>query len=714
MSRSSIGIAGPGVVTRLRDQFLDLARRQPEVEAIVAGARQPLCFAELSECLDEIQAALASFGIGREDRVASLLPRGAETAVCYLGVASCATYVPLNPSCTDAELTAHFSRLRPKALILRTGCSDSARACATQLGIGVIDLVPQPGSSAGRCSLFQQSGPFASPRHPEWNEADDLALILLTSGSSVEPKAVPLRVRHLLAYAVASGEHYRLTSADRCLHVMPMFHGHGLKSSLLVPLANGSSVVISPEFDVETFFQQTRDFRPTWYSGSASIHQAVLDRIDDYRDIARNARLRFIRSGSSRLDLKLIAGLESAFGAPVIECYGMSETGCLTANSLPPATRKPGTVGRPLHNEVVIVDEQGDILGPNSEGEVAVRGSSVFDGYLDGDVNQSAFVNGWFRTGDLGRFDDDGYLTLTGRLKEVINRGGEKIATAEIEQVLLRHPQVAEACAFGIPHPSLGEEVAAAVVTHRTVTEQELQAYVRGALSNVKVPRRVFFLASLPKGPTNKIRRAATIDACLQLLAAAPAARDVPSREWSPLEQEIGETWKSLLGLDTVQLDDDFFLVGGDSVKAYELFARLQGAHGIVLGLGQIFEEASTVAGMARLIERHRRGGSGPVPSAPGLITIKADGSRQTLFAVPGTGGNPVGFVHLARLLDPRQPLIGIESRGLDGLEEPLTRMEDIAADNIARIRTVQPRGPYYLAGACFGGRVAYEMARQL
>ena len=700
----------------LRSVFLDLADSQPDIEAILAPGRQSLRFGDIPGRLQEVRDALASFGIGRGDRVVSVLPRSSETAVCYLGVASCATYVPLNPAFSDAEFTAHLTKLRPRAVIVPERSFDGVRNCATALGIGVIDLVSRITDRAGTFSLVRQGDPSAPPREPEWNAADDYALVLLTSGSTVEPKAVPLRVRHLLAYARVSGEHYRLVPTDRCLHVMPMFHGHGLKSSLLVPLVNGSGVIISPDFDVATFFQQMKSLRPTWYSAAASIHQAIYARIDDYREIAKQAGLRFIRSGSSRLDTKVSAGLEAAFEAPVLERYGMSETGSLTANCLPPGIRKPGTVGRPVGNEIAVIDDDGRILGPNRDGEVVARGPSVFDGYLENaEANAKAFVNGWFRTGDLGRFDDDGYLTLTGRLKDVINRGGEKIGTAEVEAVLLRHPQVTEVCVFGILHPSLGEEVAAAVATRRSVTEQELQAYARGLLASVKVPRRVFFLESLPKGSTKKIRRAETVDLCMDLLAKSRSAQEqTERRNWTSLEHEIGKAWKRLLGIDAVHLDDDFFLVGGDSLKAYELFAHLQKTHRVVLGLGQIFEEASTVAGMARLIERVRQEKSGASSVSSGLITIKASGSRPPLFAVPGSGGNPVGYIHLGRLLDARQPLIGIESKGLDGVDEPLTRMEDIAADNIARIRTLQPSGPYYLTGACFGGRVAYEMARQL
>jgi acyl carrier protein len=300
--------------------------------------------------------------------------------------------------------------------------------------------------------------------------------------------------------------------------------------------------------------------------------------------------------------------------------------------------------------------------------------------------------------------------------QDVINRGGEKIGTGEVENVLLAHPAVGEACVFSIPHPTLGEEVAAAVVLapNMRVTERELRAHAARMLTGFKVPRRVAFVASLPLNASNKIGRAELEGLRAHLLrnAASSTATEQP---WSAIERQIAALWGEALGVpvDSIGRDDDFFLLGGDSLQVYELFVRLRTRFGITVGLADLFDDASTVDGMARLVQRSLDA-SPTSRVARRSVPIKEEGDWPPLFAVPGSGGNPVGYVHLGRLLDRRQPLIGIEARGIDGSSPPLTRVEDIAADNVAAIRALQPTGPYFIAGACYGARVAYEIARQL
>src|SRR5579863_8448068 len=333
--------------------FSDLSARQADVEAILAPDRLPLTFGRLPQKLDAVRATLNASGIGRGDIVAILLPKGPEMAVCFTAVASCAIALPLNPDYAEDELARYLKRIKPKAVILPASNAAAARRQAGRLGIAIIDLAFDPAQEIGSFEL--RSNLRGEAKCPGWNEAEDVALILLTSGSTGNSKLVPDRQHHILGYAQESVKMYGLGRDDRSLHVMPMFHGHGTKSSLLIPLLLGGGVVCLDHFDVPSFFKNIADFRPSWYSAGYTIHHAILDQIEPYRDVARAARLRFIRSGSGRLDPKIMLGLEAAFGAPVLERYGMSETCTLTYNPRPPAIRKPGTVGIRCINEVKII-----------------------------------------------------------------------------------------------------------------------------------------------------------------------------------------------------------------------------------------------------------------------------------------------------------------------------------------------------------------------
>jgi acyl-CoA synthetase (AMP-forming)/AMP-acid ligase II/thioesterase domain-containing protein/acyl carrier protein len=695
--------------------FSTLARTVGDVEAILAPGRTSLRFSELPSRFEAIRAALNRFGIGRGDRVAIVVPRGPEMAVCYLGVAACATSVPLNPDYSEDEFHRYLQRLGPKCVIVRQEYGDGVRRAAAKLGISVVELIPRESGTAG---LFGLEGEASErPAAPEWAGEEDVALILLTSGTTSSGKLVPLRHRNILAFARGMKAAFGIGPSDRTLQVMPMFHGHGLLTSIACPLANGGGVICPTSVDVASIFSHMQALRPTWLSAAYTILQSILDQIDGYRVIAKGAHLRFISAGSGRLDPRVGRALESEFGAPVVPRYSTSETGGLTFNPLPPRIRKPRTVGIPMYNEVRTIDESGAVLGPDQAGEVVARGPGVIDGYLDDpEANAAGFINGWFRTGDLGYFDADGYLTLTGRIKDLINRGGEKIGPPEVESVLAGHPAVRQVCVFGIPHPSLGEEVAAAVVpaAGEPASEEAIRKFARARLAPFKVPRRIFFMVDFPKGPTGKIDRRALAQVCGASSAAAePEVAPAPTAP-SSIEAEVAALWRAVLDLPAINVDQDFFLTGGESLKAVQLFALVRDRFGVTLDLRHIFDEAATVAGMARLIEQARPevGVRHRLPA--GLVPIMSNGHRPPLFAVPGRDGDPGTFMNLGHVLDPEQPLYAFESRGLDGGCAPLDRIEDIAADHLAKIRAVQPRGPYYLTGMCFGGRVAYEMARQL
>jgi thioesterase domain-containing protein/acyl carrier protein len=502
------------------------------------------------------------------------------------------------------------------------------------------------------------------------------------------------------------------------MHTMPMFHGHGLKSGLLVPLLGESGVIFAPFVDVALFFDHVISMEATWFSAGYTIHHAIYDRLDRFQDLARRARLRFIVSGAGQLERKVAEALEAAFDAPMLDRYSMSETCALACEPLPPGMRKRGTVGTPILNEIRVVDAQGASMPFGRDGEIVARGPSVFDGYLDEpELNAQSFVDGWFRTGDVGHLDDDGYLTITGRIKEMINRGGEKIAPSEIERAIATHPAVAAVCVVGVPHPTLGEDVAAAIVPAQGVLadERTIVAHAQTHLAPFKVPRRIVFTAEIPRSASGKPDRRAL--AAMIAAQPIPALGDVSERSSgdASLEDAIAALWQDLLKIEYVRRDVDFLAAGGDSLKVAEMVVALKDRFGVRASVKQVVDDGATVMALARLVAQLRRECGLRERKLPdGIVALKPEGRRAALFALPGSDGGAGSYVHFCRLLSSEQPLYAIESRGLDGRARPLTRMEDIAADNIVRMRAVQPEGPYHLIGACYGGRVAYEMARQL
>ena len=369
-----------------------------------------------------------------------------------------------------------------------------------------VDLEVATGAAAGSSAPPHARRP--GRREPARPTADDEALVLHTSGTTSRPKIVPLRQRNLAASAQNIATSLHLTAADRSLTVMPLFHIHGIMAGLLAPLSAGGCVVATPGFDAFKFHRWLDDLRPTYYTAVPTMHQMVLARSPEAR---RATSLRFVRSSSASLPGPVLDGLTELFAVPVVEAYGMTEASHqMTCNPLPPGTAKRGSVGIATGIEVAILDAEHRVLPPGERGEVAIRGATVVDGYENNPAaNEAAFTAGWFRTGDEGVLDDEGYLFLTGRLKEQINRGGEKISPLEIDEILLRHPAIAEAVTFAIPHDKLGEEVGAAVVLieGHVATEAELREFLRGQLAPFKVPKQIVLVAEIPKGATGKVQR---------------------------------------------------------------------------------------------------------------------------------------------------------------------------------------------------------------
>jgi len=488
-----------------------LAVGAEKASALGAPSTPDLTYGELRKQVSETIAALNGIGIGRNDRVAIVLPNGPEMASAFLAVASGATSAPLNPAYRADEFEFYLSDLNAKALIVEEGSKSPAVEVARKLGVRIVTLKPRPQEGAGRFSLDVGSAPAAAPAKGGYAEADEIALVLHTSGTTSRPKIVPLSQRNVCATARNIVKTVSFTARDRGLNIMPLFHIHGLMAGILAPLAAGGYVFCTPGFNALKFFAWMEECRPNWYTAVPTMHQTIITRAGHNKAIIAANPLRFIRSSSSSLPPQVISELEATFNAPVIESYGMTEAAHqMASNPLPPAQRKPGTVGIAAGPEVGIMDENGKLLPSGSTGEIVIRGENVTLGYENNPkANAEAFTNGWFRTGDQGVMDAEGYLSITGRLKEIINRGGEKISPREVDEVIMDHPAVQQVVTFAIPHDKLGEEVGAAVVLRegKSATEKEIREFCATRLADFKVPRKILFMPEIPKGATGKLQR---------------------------------------------------------------------------------------------------------------------------------------------------------------------------------------------------------------
>jgi acyl-CoA synthetase (AMP-forming)/AMP-acid ligase II len=485
--------------------LLDLLEAgKAEDPAIIVPEGPRLDYGRLREQVSRTADTLAALGLERGDRVALVLPNGAEAVIAFLGAAVCATAAPLNPGYTEDEFRFYMEDTEAKALIVPRGGAEAARRAMPQ-GTLLIEAELEP---TGRLRLesaaARQAGRSASgPRE------DDVALVLHTSGTTSRPKRVPLKHGNLAASVQQIVATYALSPADVSLCMMPLFHVHGLVASALATLASGGTVVTPPRFNPLGFWPLVQAQHATWYSAVPTIHQLALARTSEGERPPGAETLRFIRSCSSALPAALMLQLEERVGVPVLEAYGMTEASHqIASNPLPPAPRLPGSVGLGTGVSVGIMDERGTLLPTGTQGEVVIRGANVTDGYENNpEANATCFTDGWFRTGDLGVLDAAGYVTLQGRIKELINRGGEKISPREVDEVLLLHPAVAEAVCFGSPHPAWGEEVAAAVVLRAAASEADLQRHCREHLAAFKVPKTVHIVESIPRTATGKIQR---------------------------------------------------------------------------------------------------------------------------------------------------------------------------------------------------------------
>ena len=516
-------------------------------------------------------------GIRREDRIAIVLPDGARLCIAFLGVSCHCIAAPLNPSASLPDLLSWLEDLEPRALLVGEGSPAVAHEAAEQMGLPLIRF-EDVAAHANASTTSIHPGP-----RPE-----DVALILHTSGTTAKAKMVPLTHGNLMRSASNIAESLRLGPDDLCLNVMPMFHIHGIVACLLAPLVSGGRVLVSEGIDSVRFFNLIIEKKATWYSAVPTRHKNLLDHLKAHPGLQEGHRLRLIRSSSSALPVPVYEALQKAFGVPVIEAYGMTEAAHqMCSNPLPPAVRKPGSVGLPAGPEVRVVDGMEKEVVYGEVGEVVIRGDNVTPGYLNlPEERQERLEGGWFRTGDLGYMDAEGYLFLHGRVKEIVNRGGEKVSPAEVDACLLRHEAVAEAVCFALPHPSLGEDLAAAVVLHKNFDsdEQSLRAYLFDRLSHFKIPSRILVVDTIPKSSIGKVQRRQLADRLKHLLQ---MGFEKPIDE---TERFLAELFREVIpGCHEVGRTHNFFGLGGDSLHAIRAAQRIVTRYGIELPAHEVF-----------------------------------------------------------------------------------------------------------------------------
>ncbi|MFF2807048.1 AMP-binding protein [Streptomyces sp. NPDC058000] len=595
-------------IRHLRQLLHHHSQHRPDAPAILSPHQPTLTYRDLHRQADRTAQALAAAGIGRGDRVAVALPHGPQAATALVTVACTAVVAPLDPTGKAREFDTFFTDMDARAVIVDHGADTMAAAVARAQGRTLLHLVPTPHGAAGTFDLTPDPAPTAPGNdtrpHPHHgpDPAADTAFLMHTSGTTGRPKLVPQTHTIVCTSARNIATSLRLEDTDRCLNVLPLFHGHGLMSPLMATLWAGASVVCPQGFDATAFPDWLTSFTPTWYTAVPAIHQAIVGALTAHPD-ALQRPLRFVRSASAPLPPALRQALERAVQAPVIDSYGMTEAcSIVTSNPLPPAARKPGSVGVSIGNDIAVRGENGDLLPPGENGEIMLRGATVIGGYdHNPTADAAAFTDGWLRTGDRGHLDEDGFLFLTGRIKEIINRGGTKISPIEVEEALLAHPAIAEAAAFPLPHATLGEEVAAAIVLTTPTPDDALKEFLTTRLAETKIPRRLIRLPALPRTTTGKIQRA---ELATHL---APPPKTRPSAPTTTLQTRIAAIWCELLGLEQVGIHEHFFDLGGNSLLIRQVQVRLHDTLGTDVPVVELFAHPTVDALSHHLTHTHDR-----------------------------------------------------------------------------------------------------------
>jgi oxalate---CoA ligase len=708
-SKSSERAGAPGAAATIGQVIEAYADKQPDRTAIVSSGGDPLSYRKLQHMILEVRSALRAAGLGRRARIAIAMPDGPHSAIAILAVTCSAVSIPLNPRQTFREIEAGFNALPPDAVVLVKGADSLVRRLAVRRRIRILEAVQAPDGGLGITISSAGSVTPVVPSEEDKPDTEALAFILQTSGTTSEPKLIPTSHRNMLASAARVRSWFDLTTHDRCLCVSPVFYAHGLHVMIFTPLLTGGSIAFPSDparFDYTEWFDA---LKPTWYSAGPTLHRLVFDNANSADE--RKHSLRFILSGGAPLPADLIVGLQRKLKVPVVEHYGSSEGMQICSNQLRSGSSKAGTCGIPSPNTIRIVTDDGSPATTGERGEILIGGPTVVSGYLNApELTANSFTDGWFKSGDIGSLDKDGFLTLHGRKDDLINRGGEKISPAEIDQALMRHPSVAEAAAYAVPHPRLGQDVAAAVVLRpgANADPAELRKFLQDQLASFKIPARISVHDQLPKGKTGKVLRRQIRTQTEHAASMATDEETMPASDdptLNALIAQLKEIWERLLNIESISLDDEFSEKGGDSLLATEMLCEVEQLMGQTIPSNVLFE-SRTVRQLAQsLFKEHIQTDT--------LVRLNSSGSQPPIFFLHGDYNGGFYSTRLAKLLGDDQPLFVIGPHDL-GKEPLMLPVEQIAAYRLPMIRDAQPRGPYRLCGYCMGGLVAFEIARLL
>lgn len=657
-------------------------------------------FSELAACTRRVATQLAAAGVRTEHRVGLLVPPGIAGGQLAVALASSTTLVPINPALKPAEVIDLAVVTGLHAIVIPRWLKTEARSAMLQRRMTVFDAVRAADGTLGLELLTAPAGPPA-PLRPAVEA--DLAVLLGSSGTTGTPKLIPVTHGNLSAMAdtFSSGLWFRLTAADRAACTAPLYYAAGLKTSLLVPLLLGATVVFPPPEQVFELAEWIDELAPTYLSCVApAALQRIIERMMASPRQFHVSSLRFVMCAGSYLPDQTRATAEALLHVPVLEFYGLGESGHMASNPAPPGKAKPGTVGLPVPGELLVVDANRQPVASGTVGEIMICGPTVMPGYVTNDESPPyGLQGGWLLTGDLGRLDEDGYLTIVGRNKEVINRGGEKVFPYEIEKVMLQHPAVLEAAAFGVPHPRLGENIAAAVVLKpgSTLTPPELRRFLAERLAPFKLPRHVRMVRTLPRGSTGKILRRALTEE----YAALPRGEHLTPDDF--IELEIRDLWARLLQTEDIGVDEDFIDRGGDSLLATEMLVEVERLFGKPYPQSEL--STLTIRRMAEVLKAELR-------VEPKVMTQLRSGSGMPLFFCHGDYATRGIYAQkLAALMTGDHPIYVLHCFADGSLGASI---EEVARTYLKEVLRVAPRTPIMVGGFCNGGLAAWHLTHLL